>query len=446
MSAAADTVKRYLEAHAGVRGRLPGCGLDWLRNAREAALQQFAAAGFPTQREEAWKYTNVTPITRELFQPARGPVSTVGREQVDALALPGWVGPRLVFVDGFFAPAFSTLATLPEGVQVGSLGQALAAGAAGLETHLAGSLAETGGFLALNAAFMADGAYLQVPGGVEITEPVELLYLATAGEPAALVSPRNLILAGAGSRLTVVERYAALGDGPYLTNAVTEVVLAEGARLEHYALVEEGARGFHIARTRVRQSLGSRFSSYGVALGGALVRNELKVELEAEGSEAELGGLYVLGGRQHLDNAIHVDHLSPGGTSRQLFKGVLDDAARAVFSGRVIVHPQAQHSDATQVNKNLLLSREAEVDTRPQLEIYADDVKCSHGATVGQLDADALFYLRARGIDPDAARDLLIHAFVGDVVERIALEPLRRAVERTLSARLLHGRDLGALA
>jgi Fe-S cluster assembly protein SufD len=281
-----------------------------------------------------------------------------------------------------------------------------------------------------------DGAYIHLGRGARLAKPIHLLYVTTGAGGPLLSQPRNLVVAEEDSQAILIENYVAVGEAAYFTNALTEVVVGPHAMIEHYRLQEEGTKAYHIGGLHAHLDRDGRFTAHGIDLGGRLVRNDLRSVLDAEGAECHLNGLYVIGGRQHVDNHTHIDHAKPRGTSREFYKGVLDGRSRAVFHGRVVVHPDAQHTDAQQVNNNLLLSRDAEADTKPQLEIYADDVKCAHGATVGQLDPDALFYLRSRAVDEAAARDLLTYAFARDVLSRLRLEPVRSQLERNLAAKL----------
>ena len=313
-----------------------------------------------------------------------------------------------------------------------------------MRPHLAGAAeppaAESGdAFSALNEAFWADGAFLHVPAGVSLEEPIQLLFVATASGGRA-DHPRSLIVLEAESRAVLVESYVALADEAYLTNVSTEIALGPGAVLDHHRVVLEGRQGFHVGRTRVRQGADSRFASCAVTLGGRLVRNDVDARLDAEGAECTLNGLFVVGGVQHVDTHTVVDHAQPRTTSRQLYKGVLDGRARGVFNGRVVVRPRANGTDAHQTNKNLILSDGVEVDSKPQLEIFADDVKCSHGAADGQLAEDAIFYLESRGLDEVAARSLLTHGFANEVLGRIRVEPVRVWCEELLRRRLRGGR------
>lgn len=411
----------------------------WLHRVRRLAFERYAALGLPTLRNEDWKYTNVAHLEKRAYALAADASAPTAAARVSTLALPGCA--RLVFINGHHAPALSDLRPLghlAEGVTIGSLA-ALAARTGAGESWLAGRMtvsaeAPRNGFEALNAALWTDGACIDLPADAVLGSPLQLLFLATQSELAGFT--RNLIRLGVGARAEIIEHHAGVDEGSYFTNTVAGIALERGARLTHAKLQEEGKRAWHIADLRAEQGEGSSFASQSFALGAQLARADIATRFEAEGCEAELLGLYVGDGRQHLDHHTRIDHALPGGTSRQLYKGVLDGAARAVFNGKVIVHPDAQGSDARQSNRNLLLSEQAEVDTKPQLEIYADDVKCSHGATVGQLDPTQIFYLRSRGIAEAAARALLTHAFAAEVVEKVSVARLRERLETLLARRL----------
>lgn len=413
----------------------------WTLPVRKAAIDRFAQLGFPTTSTEAWKYTPVAPLLQVPFELApRGEPSPVSAQQVDALAaLRG--GLRLVFVNGHFEPGLSSLTGVPAGVVVKSLGAALVEDAARLEPHLLTD-GRTGPFAALNTAFAEDGAFISLPQGAVLEQPIELVFLAGGSQQALALHPRTLIVAGAASQATVVETYVAIGQGVYFTNAVTQVVLGPDAHVDHYKVQAEGPRAFHIAQVRSQQERGSHFGSHSIALGGQLARTEVEAVLGAEGSACTLNGLYMAGGKQHLDNHTRIEHAQPHCTSRELYKGVLDGHAHGVFTGQIVVAKDAQKTDASQTNKNLLLSEDATVDTTPRLEIFADDVKCTHGATVGQLDEDALFYLRSRGIGERTAKDLLTFAFASEMVSLIRLEPLRARVRELVTQKLPHASQL----
>lgn len=441
-----DSRPLYLDAIRAQRVALPGQAVPAVRVLREQGLARFAELGFPTTRLEDWKYTNVSAIAGQLFKPVNGALSNVSSGQLQSHLFADLLAHRLVFVNGRYAPALSSVGALPTGVTVGSLAEILATRPAIVEPHL-GKIAPTGtnGFTALNAALFADGACVHLARGAVVEQPIYVVYVTTGDAESVMTAPRNLVALEESAQATVIEQYLALGDARYLTNVVTEAALGANSRLEQYRLQQESAKSYHIGAWHVRQARDSRFLSHTVDLGGLLARNDLHSVLSAEGTECEFNGLYVVDGRSHVDNHTCVDHAKPRGTSREYYKGVLDGMARAVFNGRVVVHPDAQQTDAQQMNNNLLLSRNAEVDTKPQLEIYADDVKCSHGATVGQLDADALFYLRSRAVDEQAARDLLTYAFANDVLSRMKLAAIRVPLEQRLTTRLLRGRSIREL-
>jgi Fe-S cluster assembly protein SufD len=431
----------FLAAFAELERR-GAAGPVWLRELRRAAIARFAQRGLPTTRDEEWKYTSLTPLTA---LPLALAVDGAGAGLAEEAIAPFWVGPaswsRLVFVNGRYVAKLSAIRPVPGDARIGSLAEALITDAEIVRSHFSATAGEPAdAFGALNTAFWQDGAFLQVPAGVSLEEPVQLLFVATTPEAARADHPRSLIVLGEGSSATLVETYFALDGNAYLTNAVTELVLASGAGVEHHKVVLESRGGFHVGRTRVRQSRDSRFASCSIVFGGRLVRNDVDAWLGGEGAECTLSGLSVIGGRQHADTHTVVDHAQPRATSRQLYKGVLDGRARGVFNGRVIVRPGAIGTDAHQTNKNLLLSDGVEVDSKPQLEIFADDVKCSHGAADGQLAEEAIFYLKSRGLDEAAARTLLTHGFANEVLGRIRVEPIRTWCEALLVARLRRGR------
>jgi len=431
------TKETYLDAMGAAEKGFAGAP-SWLHELRRGGAERFAEIGFPTTREESWKYTDVTPIVQTSFKPAARGVNSADPARLEGFWFENLPSHRLVFVNGHYSEKLSTPGAWPKGVTVLGLADALRNKAHLIEPYLGHYLPErTHGFAALNTALFIDGAYIHLARGARLAKPIHLLYVTTGGATSPLLSqPRNLVVAEEDSQAILIENYVAVGEASYFTNVLTEVVVGPHAAIEHYRLQEEGASAYHIGGLHVHLDRDGRFTAHGIDLGGRLVRNDLRTVLDAEGVECHLNGLYVLGDRQHVDNHTHIDHAKPRGTSREFYKGVLDGRSRAVFHGRVVVRPDAQHTDAQQVNNNLLLSRDAEADTKPQLEIYADDVKCAHGATVGQLDPDALFYLRSRAVDEAAARDLLTYAFARDVLSRLRLEPVRAQLERHLAAKL----------
>jgi Fe-S cluster assembly protein SufD len=412
-------------------------GAPWLGLLRRTAWEQFAALGFPSPRSEAWRSTDVSPIARTSF--AAAGVATVREAELDGIAVPGLAGPRLVFVNGHWVPELSRLDGLPADMHIGGLAAALAGGAgAGLEAHLA-QLADpaAASFTALNTACFEDGALIRVPRGAVVSEPIQLLFLGAPAGPGREpfeFHPRVLVVAEERAQASVVEIHA--GRGTYLTNAVTEIALGTGAILAHTRVQRDAASAYHIARVSARLQRDARFTSHAVSLGAALARCEVEVQLAGEGAECALYGLYVAGGSQHADNRTDVEHASPHCTSNQLYKGVLGGHAHGVFNGKVLVAKDAQKTDAHQTNRNLLLSDTALADTKPQLEIYADDVRCTHGATIGQLDAMAVFYLQSRGIGAAAAREMLTHAFARDTLTHCEPAGLREALAAWVAAQV----------
>ncbi len=410
----------------------------WLARIRESAAARFEELDFPTTRDEEWKYTSLAPLLKLPFRsrPERALRAVTARE-LEALTFAESRHSQLVFINGLFAPELSSTSAIPEGVLVGNLAAAVASDEAWLRDHLA-SWADYDQqiFTALNTASIDDGAIIYLPDGRLIETPIHLLFISTAGDAPLLIHPRTLLVAGRGTRVTVIESYTSLAGDTYFTNAVTEVVLNEGAVVEHYRLQEESPCAFHIATTQVHQARSSHYSSCAISLGGELARHNLNLVLEEENTESSIDGLYVVNGRQHVDNHTAIDHLKPHCTSRQLYKGILDDQATAVFNGKVFVREGAFLTDARQTNKNLLLSSEATVNTKPQLEIFADDVKCAHGATVGQLEEEELFYLMSRGLRPERARALLTYGFAEEVISKIQPRSIRQRLDRIVMEKL----------
>ena len=436
MSTTAPSIQHYLDDFEQRAGTLPGADLDWLKRLRRDAIDRFATTGFPTTRNEDWKYTRVAAIEKRAFRPLYKPCVGLDEDDLAPLLPADLDCHRLVFVNGRYTRQLSRPGSLPEGASVTSMATALADNPAALEACL-GRHADTGAhaFTALNTAFLFDGAVLQLGRGCRLDKPLHLLFVSTPQDD--MVShPRVLIVADEGAEATVIESYASLGDAAYFNNALTEVTLAAGARLHHYRLQQESTKAFHVATIQVSQQRDSLYDSLAVSTGAALSRTDINVDLAAEGAECVLEGLYVGGARQHVDFHTRVDHRVPHGTSRERYKGVLGGRSRGVFNGRVYVHPGAQKTDATQSNANLLLSRDAEIDTKPQLEIYADDVKCAHGATVGQLDEGMVFYLRSRGLDESLARSLLTWGFAREMLDNLPQAEVREWLSSVVLAAL----------
>jgi len=430
-----------LRAGLGERARrLAESAPGWLGRRRAAALARFEERGFPTTREEAWRKTSVAPIARTAFRPADAPRDAGAA--VAAASLPGSGEARIVFVNGRHVPELSSPA--PAGVEALSLRGLLARDPDRLSPLLGEVLGDRGHVFAdLNTALFEDGAAVLVAPGAAPAVPVHLVHVSTGGdgEPAASF-PRTLVVAGRGSEATVVESYRGPGGAAYLTVPVSEALLEDGARLDHYRLQDEGDAAFHVSTFAVRQGRDTGFTDHSISLGAALSRHDLDQVFAGEGGECTLNGLFLADGTRHTDTHTRIDHAVPHCASRELYKGVLDGSARGVFDGLIVVRKGAQKTDAWQTNKNLLLSRQALVDSTPRLEILADDVKCRHGSTTGQLDPGALFYLRSRGISEAAARSLLIYAFASDLVHRLRVESLRRAVEAHLRSHLAGAREV----
>jgi Fe-S cluster assembly protein SufD len=426
-----DQFKALFESEA--RRAKPG----WLLPLREAGLARFAELGFPTLQQEDWRFTNLASLAKLPFKPIMAPAPDgVAKEALAKVPFTSLGGHRLVFIDGHFAPQLSNLLPTPKGTLLGSLAEALAVEAPGLEQHLGQSAKATDSpFAALNSAFFQDGAFIHVPTGTAL-EPVHIVHVATRAEPGASSHPRHLVVVEKEGRLTLLETYISLVDAPYVTNAVTECVIGEGAVVEHCKYQDESPQAFHLAALQLRLGRQCDWISHSIALGARLSRQNIRATLAGEGIECVLNGLYLTRGDQLADHHMVVEHAQPYCNSHEYFNGILDDRSRSVFHGRILVRPEAQKTDAKQTNKNLLLSDDATVDTKPQLEIYADDVKCTHGATVGQLDEDSIFYLRARGIGRATARRILIHAFAGEIIGRIRCAPAREELDKLIWTRL----------
>ena len=432
MTQAPTKYDRYRADFGVFRESMGKNGPAWVGGVRQNGIEHFNRLGFPThvQGNERWKYTNVGPIASSTFEyPFEASVDSVSAELVKGLVPLDESWLRLVFVDGSFVPGLSTAKT-SNGLQIGNLADVMARDGRVMEEHLGRqALVEDDGFTAINTAFLRDGAFVHLPEGTSPESALHLVYLTTDRPEPIVTYPRTLILAGPNSRLTVVESYVSPSEGPYFTDAVSEIAVGEGAQVEHYRYLKESPEAFHIGTTRVRLDRDSTFSSTSFATGARLARNDLNVLLDGPGSSCFLNGLYVTSGTAHLDNHINVDHAKPHCTSDQYFKGILAGRSRAVFSGRVLVREDAQKTYAKQSDKNLILSKGARINTKPSLEIFADDVQAFHGATAGAMADDALFYMRSRGMDEETARALLIHGFASEIIDRVRLEPLREHLD-----------------
>jgi Fe-S cluster assembly protein SufD len=384
-----------------------------ITSVRQDAARRFAELGFPTTRDEEWRFTSVSSIARTQFSAAPSDLKAGEGAQLDQSLFPNEGGPRLVFVNGRYSPELSTR-KLPWGICATPLCEANG----GVEAHLAHYADyRDHAFVALNTANFEDGACIAIPDGVVVEEPIQLVFFATGGDVPVISHPRSLFVLGPGSQVT------------------TEIVAGDRSVVDHYKLEEEDERSFHVATLQVQIGRDGNFSTHSISLGGGLVRNDINAVL-GEGSEATVNGLYVASGSQHIDNHTMIDHAKPHGTSHELYKGILGGTSAAVFNGKIIVRPDAQKTDAKQTNRNLVLSENATIHTKPELQIHANDVRCTHGATIGQLDREAIFYLQSRGIAKEQARDLLMHAFARDIVDRFRVGSLRARLEQILLERL----------
>ncbi|MFH1680072.1 MAG: Fe-S cluster assembly protein SufD [Candidatus Eisenbacteria bacterium] len=433
----------YLQEFERRRRDNPGEPASWVEPVRTRAFARFAELGLPKPRNEEWRQTSIAPMRRTTFRAARPLEGTSRGEALKGRSFGTEAAAEIVFVNGYHAPELSREHDLPEGVLVENLSASLEGRRDLLEHHL-GRYAdfETRSFSALNTAFLQEGALVLVPRGSLVAKPIHLVYLSGGNEEPSVAHPRSLILVGKRAEATVIETYASLRDGTFLTNAVTEARVEEGGSLVHVKLQEESDEAFHIGAFQAHQERESRLRSFSLSFGAGLSRSETGSVLDGEGIECDMDGLYLGRGDHLVDNHTVIHHARPRCSSRELYKGILTDRSRGVFSGKIVVCRDAQKTDAKQTNQALLLSRDAAVHTKPQLEIYADDVRCTHGATVGRLDEEAVFYLRSRGLGEKAARSLLTLAFAREVVDRVEFAPLRTRLEEMLLARLPHGEDI----
>ncbi|MBT3341610.1 MAG: Fe-S cluster assembly protein SufD [Gemmatimonadetes bacterium] len=438
------SIEHYATLFETFESRLNGGARHAIHAVRQAALKSLRDEGFPTHRDEAWRHTNPAPLSTPAFTPAE--TVTADPETISPWTVAGLsAGPRLVFVNGRYVEDASRAAQLPEGVRVRRLAEAITAGDAAVTEHLGRSESHcAGGFAALNTAFLDDGVLVFVDAGVTLEAPVEILHITRPDSTPTLVTPRTLIVAAAGSRLQVMETFVSLGEGDYLTAPVTEVVLAAGAHVEHTRLQSDTDVGHHASVLHVQEGEDATFISHSLGLGGRLVRNDVTTVLAGERISSTLNGLFLSRGQEHIDNYTSIEHAAPNCESHELYKGVLTDKAQGVFRGKIHVHQIAQQTDAYQSNQNLLLSDDAGIMSKPQLEIYADDVKCSHGSTTGELDEDAMFYLRTRGIGKATAMQVLTRAFADELVDRISNPVIRQHVELLVTRRLNELLDGGA--
>jgi Fe-S cluster assembly protein SufD len=424
---ATQAPEKYLEIFDELKTRTAG-QYSWLETLRQEAFARFAETGFPTTHDEDWRFTNVAVVANTVFEPA-APV-LVEEKQLETFATSAFAC-RLVFVNGYFDAGLSRLPALPKGVKVSSLAAAIHAGEKVVEGSLGKHLnVRRDAFPALNTALFEDGVCIEVPQGVHLEQPIYALFVTVPDAAPTMNHPRNLIVVGESAQAVVVEDYVTLGEGTTFSNTATELVAGDDASVSHYMIVREGDQAYNFSTLRIQQGRSANVATHSLLLSGGLVRNNVHPVLAGEGSECLINGLFMGNGRQHMDNYMLVEHASPHCDSRQFYNGILNGQSHGVFHGRIIVHKDAQKTDAKQTNRNLLLSDDAQIDTKPQLEIYADDVKCTHGATIGQVDENALFYLRSRGLDEASARHVLLLAFANECLDRMNSPQVRDHLER----------------
>ena len=423
-----------------------GVGPEWLPPVRRAAIDRFGALGFPTPRNEDWHFTSVAAIAESEFHPLSASSGDVNRDDIEPFLFGGWNGPTFVLVNGRYAPELSSTEGAPAGVRVMNLARAWREAPDLLQRHLSKiATFDEHSFTALNTAFMSDGAVVHVTKDVHAEAPIHILHVVDPIAARTVMHPRHLLVIDRQASVRIIESYVSLGDARYFTNAVTEIALGEGAQLTHYKIQRESQRAFHVGTTEVRQPRDSKFTSFSFATGAALSRTNIYTSLAGEGAEVWMNGLYMVDGEQHVDHQTRIEHAAPHCASHEVYKGILGGASHGVFNGKVYVHPIAQKTDGKQENNNLLLSDKARIDTKPQLEIFADDVKCTHGATVGKLDAQSLFYMKSRGLPDEVARRLLIYAFAADVLERLEVAEVRVALEDLTLQRFVRMEENGVL-
>jgi Fe-S cluster assembly protein SufD len=429
---ASQQLETYLENFSDFEKVAIGRHLPWLRALRQRGFQRFCEVGFPTPRDEDWRFTNVSQIAETPFRISRAAARVTARDfEPWRMENPAC---ELVFVNGRFASELSSRNGLPEGLRAASLAAQITENSKSVEAHLGAYLnTERDAFCALNTAFAEDGAYVDIRRGTVLDRPVHLLFVSTGNGAPTMTNPRNLIVAGEESQASIVEDYVSLDGNLAFCNTATELVVRDNATISHYMIERENIQALNVSTLRIQQGRNANVASHSLLVGGALVRNNVHPVLAGEGGECLINGLFIGDGRQHLDNYMLVEHAKPHCGSRQFYNGILDGHAHGVFHGRIIVHKDAQKTDAKQTNRNLLLSDDAQIDSKPQLEIYADDVKCTHGATIGQIEEDALFYLRSRGLDEASARKLLLLAFASECLDRMKEEPVRRYVETLIN-------------
>jgi Fe-S cluster assembly protein SufD len=436
--AAAKQTDPYLKAFERFEQAGASRQPSWLFPLRKAGIARFAELGFPTLKHEDWRFTNVAPIAKLPFKPVfEATRDGLTKDSLSKFPFAKLPGTRLVFVNGIFSAELSTTLQQKDGIKVGGLAAALTSDSALIEKHLGRYVhTQDNAFASLNNAFFQDGGFVYVAAGQSVAEPVQFLFINTSKDAGATTHPRNLIIVEREAKVTVIESYVSLASAATFTNAVTEFALGDNCVVEHCKFQDDSSDAFHIAALHSHLGRTVNFSSHSIVTGAKLSRNNIRTTLDGEGIEAILNGVYLTNGDQLADHHMIVDHARPNCVSHEYFNGVLAGKSKGVFHGRILVRPDAQKTDAKQTNKNLLLSDEATADAKPQLEIYADDVKCTHGATVGQLNDESIYYLRSRGIGLETARRMLIHAFAGEIIDRVKHDALREELDALVWDRL----------
>ena len=423
----------YIESFKTYESKLNGDSKSFLHQLRKDALKQFTETNFPTLRNEEWKYTDISSIVKLNFTPAiNSTPERFTKEQINKFLFKDFDCHLLVFVNGIYSEELSLINNLPKGVVVGSLKKLAKENPSVIDSYIGKLSKIDNAFNALNTAYAVDGLVIVVPDGKILEKPIQVLYLNSSSDETMLASPRNLIVVGKNSQASVIANYRGISEKAYLNNSVTEIFIDEDAIINLYKIQNESDEAYHIEKVQATQKKNSVLNHYNITFGGAIVRNDINSVLDGENIETHYYGLYMINGKQHVDNHTFVDHAKPNCMSNELYKGILDDNARGVFNGKIIVRQDAQKTNAYQQNKTILLSKTATIDTKPQLEIFADDVKCSHGATVGHLDDVSEFYIRSRGVPQELAKSMLIRAFANDVIETIKIEPLKEQINHMI--------------
>jgi len=423
----------YLKNYELFENSLNGDRFSSINGLRKEALNKFSDLSFPTVKDEEWKYTSIAPLLEHNFVPSLNK-KTLTKDQIENFLFDDLESNVVVVINGHFSEELTSLNKIPKGVEISSFAKAISSNSPLVKKHFS-KYADFSKhiFTSLSTAFTRDGVLIHISEGKIIERPIHILFITSSENEKLLIQPRNLFVAEKNTQATIIEHFVNINSGVYFTNTVTEIVVGENAIIDHLRLQEESKSAFHIGRMDIDLERTANFTSHFISLGASLTRNDFNARFNDEGGECTLNGLFLTEGNQHFDVHTLIDHAKPHCNSHEHYKGILDDNSRGVFNGKVIVQPDAQKTNAFQENNNIILSKEALVNTKPQLEIFADDVKCSHGATIGQLDNDAMFYLKSRGIGEEAARAILIHAFASDVIKSVKVKPVRNYIEEILA-------------